>query len=113
MEKPQVFFNTAKVQANFLLPRTQARSSRFVIESHWSDFVTLHQRLTFPWSIARYSLFARSRVFYETLKTPMNETELSQRKLQQETMTFELFASRSPCNLICTNHKRRSPELSF
>ena len=54
--KRQVFFNTATVQANFLLPRTQARSSGFAIESHRSDFVTLHQRLTFPWFIAPYSL---------------------------------------------------------
>ena len=85
-EKRQVFFNTATVPANFLLPRTQARSSGFAIESHWTDFVTLHQRLTFPWSIARYSLFVRSRVSYQTLKTPVNETELSHCKLQQETM---------------------------
>ena len=111
--KSVVFFNMATFPANFLLPRTQARSSGLVIESHWSDFVTLHQRLTFPWSIARYSLFVHSWVFYETPETPLNETELSQRKLQQETMTFELLARRSPYNLICTNHKRRSPELSF
>ena len=44
------------------LPRTQGRSSGF--ESDW-DFSQspLRPRLTFPWSIARYSLMARAVAF--------------------------------------------------
>ena len=59
-----------------LLPRTQARCSGFVLESDWSDFGQrlLHHRSKFTRSIVRYSLIARSRVFfYQTLETPRNE----------------------------------------
>ena len=71
-----------------VLPRAQARSNGFVIERDWSDFRSvqgtwesrkeknadpcqrpLRKRLTFPWSIARYTLIARSRVCFQTLET--------------------------------------------
>ena len=39
----------------------------------------LRQRLTFPWSIARYTLIARSRVCFQTLETPRKKEGASEK----------------------------------
>jgi len=76
-----------------VLPCTRPRSRKFEMESNWSDFGSpqrivgerypsqrpLRQRLTLPWSTARYSLISRSRVFCQTLETPRNEGECRKR----------------------------------
>ena len=80
-----------------VLPRAQTRSNGFVIKRDWSDFGSvkgimgkvkrknahpcqrpLHQRLTFPWSIARYTLIARSHVCFQTLEKPRKKEGASE-----------------------------------
>lgn len=39
----------------------------------------LRKRLTFPWSIARYTLIARSRVCFQTLETPRKKEGASEK----------------------------------
>ena len=63
----------------------------------------LRQRLTFLWSIPRYSLIAYSRVFYQTLETPRNEAKCRKRtwtavklKLDQKTLQRQRDVKRQP-----------------
>lgn len=82
-----------EVFVSAVLSRTRPRSSGLEMKSERSDFGSaqrivgkrypsqhpLRQRLTFLWSIPRYSLIAYSRVFYQTLETPRNEAKCRKR----------------------------------
>ena len=96
-----------------ILPCTWSRSSGFEMESNWSEFGSpqrivgkrhpsqrpLRQRLTLPWSTARYSLIARSRVFYQTLETRRNEGECRKRTWTAAKVKLDQKTSQRQCEV--------------